>query len=178
MKNLIERVEKIPVYDANGNVRRYLNVNVTLMPDDITGEYCYTPEAQMSIDRAIATDADLPLPEEIRALRKRLGKSQVEMCRLLKLGDRTWARWETGAAIPDPVNRQQIRLLNTGGLSIYELEHSSEQDALSSWAAVLSIAVSPLIYGLQKSSSIKTHFCYEYNKGAEVHETKAVVLAA
>ena len=178
MKNMIKRVEKIPIYNKDGRVRRYLNVEVSLVPDDVTGEYCYTPEALMSIDRAIAADADLPLPEEIKAVRERLGKSQREMCRLFKLGDRTWTRWETGAAIPDPANRQQIRLLATGGLSVYELERSLKGQELIFWASIGAMASDALASNASVTFGRRADFCYKPTKRIEANETNAVVFAA
>lgn len=178
MKNRIKRVEKIPVYSKDGSVRRHLNVEVSLVPDDVTGEYCYTPEALMAIDKAIAADADVPLPEEIKEIRERLGKSQREMCRLLKLGDRTWTRWETGAAIPDPANRQQIRLLATGGLSVYELERSLKGQELIFWAPIRGMASDALASNASVTFGRSAYFCYKPTKRNETNEANAVVFAA
>lgn len=41
----------------------------------------------------------LLLPEQIRAVRKRLGLTQVEMARFLSVGDKTYTRWESGRSL-------------------------------------------------------------------------------
>ena len=121
MKNVKEKIEQIPFYAADGSVVRTIPVKVALVKDDITGEYVYTPESLDRIDRAIADAAGMLLPAEMKALRERLGLSQRAISRLLKLGDVTWTRWETGVSIPDPANRQRIKMLVNGGLTIYDL---------------------------------------------------------
>jgi len=50
-------------------------------------------------------------PEKIAEIRKRVGLSQVEIAHLLGVGERTYARWESGRSIHNRSSDNLIRLI-------------------------------------------------------------------
>lgn len=131
----IEMVQKeIKLYRQDGSYRGSRMIEVPMIRDEYTDELCYTPEGAAMIDKIIAESAGFMLPSEIKDLREKLGLTQIQISRLLNLGDKTWTRWETGAAIPDPANRQRMAMLRDGHMSIYDLQ---EPDSNHSWFELL-----------------------------------------
>lgn len=171
MKNIKRVTENIPVYGKKGEVLRTVPVSVELVLDEISGEYVYTPESLEAIDIAIARAAEMLLPQEMKALRERLGKTQEAMSKLLRLGAKTWTRWETGVAIPDPANRQRIRMLQNCSLTIYDLEAESQDDEITWYRSEPSAPT----YGWGPNG----HQLFVNVRETEVcHDTKAVSVAA
>jgi putative zinc finger/helix-turn-helix YgiT family protein len=51
------------------------------------------------------------LPENIKAVRERLGLTQMEMAKCLSIGEKTYTRWETGRSLQNKANDNLIRLV-------------------------------------------------------------------
>lgn len=49
-------------------------------------------------------------PDEIKAIREKLSISQVEMAQFMGVGDKTYARWETGASMQNKSTDTLIRI--------------------------------------------------------------------
>jgi putative zinc finger/helix-turn-helix YgiT family protein len=61
------------------------------------------------------------LPFEIRALRKKLGRTQEEMEQYLGYGDKLWTRWERGVSTPEGAAVALLRLLERDSSVLLEL---------------------------------------------------------
>lgn len=53
----------------------------------------------------------IPTPEQIKAARQALGRSQTAMAKLLKVNFVTYHRWEKGLATPQPRHRGALKKL-------------------------------------------------------------------
>jgi len=52
-------------------------------------------------------------PEDIKQIRKKLGRTQASIAALVEATSMTWSRWETGASKPMPVYmRKLVKLKN------------------------------------------------------------------
>jgi putative zinc finger/helix-turn-helix YgiT family protein len=69
------------------------------------------PDAGLVRNRAICRALDLLTPEEIRAIRVRLGPSQADFARLTGIGKATIARWESGRLLQNRAMDRYLRLL-------------------------------------------------------------------
>ncbi len=101
----------VPIPTPDGKaIAEIISVTVPCRIEEGTGEPILGGEALRLIDRAKARYMGLLLPEEIAALRERLGMTQKDMCELLKIGAKTYSRWETGRERPS----QSMNLLLCG----------------------------------------------------------------
>lgn len=67
-------------------------------------------------------------PAAIKAFREKLGKTQTEMATLLGLGEKTYARWESGAYIQNAASDRYLRLLMMNDSNIEILEQLATPD--------------------------------------------------
>ncbi|NQT94694.1 MAG: helix-turn-helix domain-containing protein [Lentisphaerae bacterium] len=84
--------------------------------DEDVGEWLLTPESLKKIDDTKARHLGLLLPEEIRALRERLGLTQDQIASLLEIGEKSWSRWENGRHRPSRSVNLLLRALDSGRL--------------------------------------------------------------
>lgn len=70
------------------------------------------PDAVDRVDAERDRAFHLLSPDEIRALRTRLGLTQAEFARLLGLGAKTLTRWETGHLAPSRAMNGYLRLVD------------------------------------------------------------------
>lgn len=114
MTNIIKKqTVQVKVFGVDGMPIGAVSVEVPLERDDITGEWCYGPDAIRIIDEVKRRYANIVSPSQVRCIRDRFGMTQEGMCKMLGLGARTWTRWETGAIIPNQaMNRMLLELLN------------------------------------------------------------------
>jgi putative zinc finger/helix-turn-helix YgiT family protein len=79
------------------------------------GKRFFTPDqvkaVKLAVKRQARVAAGLLTPEEIVAIRKRLGLSQIELERLFGLGSRVVTRWETGRVVQSKAADVALRLL-------------------------------------------------------------------
>ena len=107
MKKMRERLERIqieesvhiPTLDGEG-IAETIKVKVPAWRDPKDGEVYLTTVATAIIDKTKARHLGLLKPEQIKALRERLGLKQWEISELLQIGEKTWTRWETGRERP------------------------------------------------------------------------------
>ena len=108
-------------------------------PENIPGGVMVIPETQwlecssceeriLSTELSRAIEAlryerlGLLTPEEIKAVRERTGLSQKEMSRLVGVGDKTYARWESGRSIQNKSSDNLIRLVDLNRNLFHQLE--------------------------------------------------------
>lgn len=79
------------------------------------GERFFTPdqakEVSLAVKRQARVGAGLLTPEEIVAIRQKLGLSQSELERLFGLGSKVVTRWETGRVVQSKTADVALRLL-------------------------------------------------------------------
>ena len=79
---------------------------------DASGNELVTPESSILIDKTQARYMGLMAPEDIRALRARLGYSQDQLSDLLGCGKKSLSRWENGREFPSQLVNTLLRLLD------------------------------------------------------------------
>jgi DNA-binding transcriptional regulator YiaG len=130
MKSLKERAKKeiveipisIPSPDGS-RVVEIVKIKVEALKDPQDGEIYLTSEAIRIIDKTKARYMGILLPMEIKELRKRLGMTQLEMSRLLRIGDKTYTRWENGRERPSQSANLLLAGLRDGKLDVGYLTH-------------------------------------------------------
>ena len=118
---MVKIQKKVTIKDANGHVRTVVTVELNGEIDELSGETFIPATELKKIDEAKIKAANILLPDEIKALRQRYGKSQEAMCAIIGLGNRTWTRWETGAVIPNASTCRTLFLLHDGRISLEDL---------------------------------------------------------
>jgi len=130
MKSLKERATReivevkilIPTPDGSG-VAETIKIKVSALRDPQSGEIFLTGDALKTIDKTKARYMGLLLPTEIRELRERLGMTQQKMSRLLRIGDKTYTRWENGRERPSQSMNLLLTALWDGRLDVSYLIH-------------------------------------------------------
>jgi putative zinc finger/helix-turn-helix YgiT family protein len=87
-------------------------VPVQVCQNSECGETLYGPEAAKVHHQAICAALGLLTPEQIKALRERLGPSQEEFAGLTGIGVATLSRWERGRLLQTRALDRYLRLLD------------------------------------------------------------------
>jgi|SRR5208282_396480 len=93
------------------------------------GEVFLDDDATQKIDFARLQAMRRLAPVEIKAFREKLGRTQTEMAHLLGLGEKTYARWESGAYIQNGASDRYLRLLMASEANIAILERLEAQES-------------------------------------------------
>jgi len=117
----VKITKKVAIVGADGHVRTVVKMVLNGFEDDLSGEVFIPAEELRKVDEVKAEYAGIMLPEEIKSLRKRYGKSQEDMCAILDLGNRTWTRWESGAVVPNASMCKTLFLLRDGKITLEDL---------------------------------------------------------
>ena len=128
MKSLKERAKKeiveikvsIPSSDGS-KIAEVIKIKVPALRDPRNGEIFLTGEALQKIDKTKARYMGILLPMEIKELRKRLGMTQLTMSRLLRIGEKTYTRWENGRDRPSQSMNLLLKALWEGRLDVNDL---------------------------------------------------------
>jgi putative zinc finger/helix-turn-helix YgiT family protein len=80
-------------------------------------------------------------PGEIKAFREKLGRTQTDMAHLLGLGEKTYARWESGAYIQNAASDRYLRLLMASEANIATLEQLAQVDSGATTVASINASV-------------------------------------
>ena len=88
----------------------------------VCGERLSGIEAAQVTHRAVCKALGLLTPEEILAIRERLGMTQAQFSRLTGIGEATISRWERGRLLQNRANDRYLRLLASGPEMIGRLE--------------------------------------------------------
>lgn len=89
---------------------------------DACGETFTGPEAARIRHEAICRALGLLTPDEIKALRERLGKTQQEFAELTGIGEATISRWERGRLLQNRANDNFLRLLAINPINLKVLQ--------------------------------------------------------
>jgi len=143
MKPFAERLERIeteelihiPTMDGSG-IAETVKVTVPALRDPKDGEIYLTTEATAILDKVKARRMGLLMPEQLKALRERLGLTQKQISELLQIGEKSWTRWETGKERPSRSMNVTLWALNDGRIDPAYLRALARRQA--DWATTLS----------------------------------------
>lgn len=109
---------EVPIPTADGErVAEIVTIMVEVEWDEMVREWLLTPDAELLIEETKARHMGLLTPAELRTLRESLGLTQAELAELLKIGAKTWTRWETGRQRPSQSLNILLRGLQVGLLT-------------------------------------------------------------
>lgn len=111
----------IPTPDGR-RVAEHITVDVPMRWDPELAEWLMESDAIEMLEAAKTRHMGLMLPAELRSLRERLGMTQSEIGVLLRIGAKSWTRWETGLQRPSQVINLLLKLLEAGLVSPRQLE--------------------------------------------------------
>lgn len=103
----------IPASDGE-RVAEHIQVEVPMRWDAGLGEWLMDADAMEAVENARYRHMGLMLPAEMHALRERLGLTQMQMSKLVRVGDKSWTRWETGLQRPSQSINLLLKLLDAG----------------------------------------------------------------
>jgi len=93
------------------------------------GEVFLDDDATQKIESARLQAMRRLAPAEIKAFREKLERTQTDMARLLGLGEKTYARWESGAYIQNAASDRYLRLLMASEANIAILEQLAQEES-------------------------------------------------
>ncbi len=126
---ITDRVEYCSDEDGSPITLEAHGVPVTVC--DNCGERYSGPAAARVRHLAIARAMGLLTPDEIRAIRERLGPTQAEFARLTSIGEATISRWERGRLLPNRAMDRYLRLLDKHPENVTFLKALNGKDASS-----------------------------------------------
>src|SRR5260221_8448772 len=118
---------RIPNLDGDG-IASTVTLEVEAYKDPETGEDVLTPQSVQLIEKIQARHMGLMSAEEIKALRKRLQLSQLQISDLLQIGAKTYTHWEASRAAPSRSLNVLLCAIRAGQLGLRylnALRHSS-----------------------------------------------------
>jgi len=126
----------VPTADGK-NIAYKVPLMVPMEWDDTIDSWLLTPDAMLEIENTKARHMGLLLPDEIKALREKLGLTQQQVADLLKIGDKTWTRWETGAQRPSQSLNLILKALQSGLLTPSMLQQLDADASQIDWTKVV-----------------------------------------
>jgi putative zinc finger/helix-turn-helix YgiT family protein len=110
---LVERNDDFETnYIDRKGVERSLSLsNIARLRCESCNEEIFDDAATRQIEDARRTAIGLLSAREIRDLRLLLGKTQVQMSRLLGVGEKTYCRWESGSFVQSVASDNYLRLI-------------------------------------------------------------------
>jgi DNA-binding transcriptional regulator YiaG len=129
-KELIEVDVHIPSADGK-SVERIEKAQVWAEYSEDYQDYILDGEALAEIERVKARHMGLLSPEQIGALRNRLGVTQKQIADLLQIGAKSWTRWETGRDRPSRSINILIRALDDGQIDLNYLRSLRDGNQVS-----------------------------------------------
>ena len=114
---------KVPVYIPTPDGASILETIEIEVPawKDVKGGIYLDDRARSEMESVKARRLGIVTPSQLRALRQRLSVSQKEISELLRLGAKTWTRWETGKERPSQSLNILLRALCDGRLDVHYL---------------------------------------------------------
>ena len=112
----------IPTPDGTAVADR-IKIDVPMKWDEDIHDWTLTPEAESLIETTKARHMGLLLPEQLRALRVRLGLTQKAIGDLFQLGAKSWTRWESGAQRPSRSINLLLRSVYNGWITPQQLQN-------------------------------------------------------
>ncbi|MCX6880182.1 MAG: helix-turn-helix domain-containing protein [Verrucomicrobia bacterium] len=118
-----EAIEQINIPAPDGkSVPTTIQVKVPAWRDPVDGEIYFDGDSIRIIDDARARAMGLLTTDELKSLRINLGLTQQRLCQLLKIGEKTWTRWEAGRDRPSKSLNVMICALRDGKIDVPYLE--------------------------------------------------------
>lgn len=117
----------IPNLEGDG-VQEVITIQIPVIIDQSTGDELMTPEGTEMVEDTKARFMGLLRPEQIKEMRQRLDLTQREISRLLQSGEKSYTRWESGKSRPSRLVNVLLRLLNSGKISVHDLQHATSND--------------------------------------------------
>jgi len=117
----------IPTADGK-NIAETIMVTVDAW-QDADGEIFFDMEALNQLDDIKARHMGLMLPGDIKDLRESMGVTQGEISELLKIGEKTWSRWENGRGRPSQSMNVLLKMLFDGKADINYLRFMNKPAA-------------------------------------------------
>ena len=109
---------EVTVPTADGQSVAYMvPIMAPMAWEELIQDWVLTPDAEALIEDTKARHMGLLTPTEIKQLREMLNLTQAELSELLKIGAKTWTRWETGSQRPSQSLNLLLRGLQTGVIS-------------------------------------------------------------
>ena len=118
----------IPAPDGR-RVAERITVHVPMRWDPGLEKWLLDSDAMETLEAAKSRHMGLMLPEELRVLRQRLGMTQNEIGALLRIGAKSWTRWETGLQRPSQSINLLLKLLDAGIVSPRQLQQIGAEPA-------------------------------------------------
>jgi putative zinc finger/helix-turn-helix YgiT family protein len=103
---------------------------------DACGEVLLSPELLRKLDEQRYARLGRLTPTEIKAIRENAGLTQSKIAKKLKIGEKTYTRWESGRSLQNKSNDNLIRLFAENPNSFEDLETqrgSTQNDRLASY---------------------------------------------
>lgn len=167
----IRKTEQIPIPTADGKgIAQFIEAEVDAWRDPETGEIYLDGDAIDLIDRIKARHMGILTAEEIKALRHSFGLSQRELSELLRIGEKSWSRWESGREHPSHSMNLLLQALRDGIIPLSYLQsHQSPQ--FSIWEGVdVACLFAPPYQQCREKQSWESHLSTQEN----VNEAKFV----
>lgn len=118
-----EAIEQINIAAPDGkSLATTIRVKVPAWRDPEDGEIYFDGDSIRIIDDARARAMGLLTTEELKALRMTLGLTQRRLSQLLRIGEKTWTRWESGRDRPSKSLNVMICALRDGKIDVPYLE--------------------------------------------------------
>jgi putative zinc finger/helix-turn-helix YgiT family protein len=112
--------------DRHGQTHKLIVPDLSWLECSKCGEVILDTKSVSAMDIARRRALGLLVPEDIRGLRLRLGKTQTAMSELLGIGEKTYCRWESGAYVQSEASDRYLRLLLASSENIMLLQKISE----------------------------------------------------
>jgi putative zinc finger/helix-turn-helix YgiT family protein len=109
-------------FDRNGRSQALVVPDVTWLECKNCGDMTLNDRAMSVIEAARRRASGLLTPEEIRAFRARLNKTQSAMSTLLGIGEKTYCRWESGSYVQSEAFDRYLRLIMSDESNIVKLQ--------------------------------------------------------
>jgi DNA-binding transcriptional regulator YiaG len=108
---IVIKTLEVPISDLETHQILYtVPVDVPIRIEE-DGTELLTEEGSSLIQKTQIRHLGLLSPDEIKLLRKRFGKTQEEMSKLIGCGAKSYTRWETGHSRPTRIVNNLLRLL-------------------------------------------------------------------
>lgn len=147
----VEETVQIPNADGDG-IAETLRVEVEAWQDPEDGEIYLDATALKKLDDVRARHMGLMLPEGIAELRRYLGLSQREISRLLRIGEKTWTRWETGRSRPTHSYNLILNALADGRIDLNYLALLAGAQLHTQAATARPLRNEPIGYNVQETT--------------------------
>ena len=112
-------------FEYTGDGEAPITVEAQNVPVDVCencGERYFGPAAAKVQHAAVCRALGLLTPEEIQAIRERLGPTQADFAQLTGIGEATISRWERGRMLPNRAMDRYLRLLAKNQVNVQLLK--------------------------------------------------------